>query len=147
MKTMYSDDSVLVAYLPTPADLDIIRQQNWYRIPQANAPTGFQTVYYAFYLGKKFGPEKWSIPYFAKQLGHELVQRKTLLPTEANHPRANTLYYKVQLGPLQRLERPIISLRWRRVTFFHTTFDRLLQAEEINDLLLKGGGLVKRRAP
>src|SRR5690606_1384313 len=68
--------------------------------------------------------------------GHELATRQALLPHQPDHPRANDLYYKVQLGPLQTLPRPIISLRWRRVTFLHTTWDRFQDAVEINDLFV-----------
>jgi len=45
---------------------------------------------------------------------------------------------------LQTRERPIISLRWRRITFLHTTWDRFQEAAEINDLLLDGGVYVDR---
>ena len=45
---------------------------------------------------------------------------------------------------MQRLERPIISLRWRRITFIHTTWDRFLDATEINDLFVEGGEYVDR---
>jgi hypothetical protein len=50
----------------------------------------------------------------------------------------------VQLGPLQTLERPIISLQWRRITFIHTTWDRFMDAVEINDLFVEGGPYVDR---
>jgi hypothetical protein len=45
---------------------------------------------------------------------------------------------------LQKLETPIISLRWRRVTFIHTTWDRFQDASEINDLFVEGGEYVDR---
>ncbi|MGC9334127.1 MAG: hypothetical protein ACP5JJ_08270, partial [Anaerolineae bacterium] len=77
-------------------------------------------------------------------LGHELVTRRTLLPDEAGHPRASELYYKLQLGPLQQREPPIVSRRWRRITFIHTTWDRFQAAQEINDLFAEGGEFVDR---
>jgi hypothetical protein len=73
-----------------------------------------------------------------------LVTRLALLPDEPAHPRAQDWYYKVQLGPLQRLERPITSLRWRRVTFIHSTWDRFSNAIEINDLFVDGDAYVDR---
>lgn len=142
---MYPDDRVLVAYLPKPADFTILQQQGWYRIPQRTAPKGMFAEYIAFYFGRHFGSEKWSIPYVAPQLGHELCQRRTLLPHQPNHPRANDLYYKIQVGPLQKLARPIVSLRWRRITFIHTTWDRLLDASEISHLFMKGSSYVDRQ--
>lgn len=141
---MYPDDRVLVAFVPHPADFARIQQKGWYRIPQRHAPKGLQSDYYAFYFGRQFGAQKWSIIYYAPRLGHELVRRVDLLPEEADHPRANDPYYKVQLGPLQKLPAPILSLRWRRVTFIHTTGDRFLDAREINDLFVEGGDYVDR---
>jgi hypothetical protein len=141
---MYPEDSVLVAYVPHPADFERIRQEGWYRIPQRHAPPEFLATYFAFYFGRRFGEQKWAIHYYARQLGHELVARRLLLPDEPDHPRADDWYYKIQLGPVQQLERPIISLRWRRITFIHTTWDRLQAAREINDLLVEGGSYAAR---
>lgn len=47
-------------------------------------------------------------------------------------------------GPLQALEQPIVSLRWRHISFMHTTWDRFQEAQEIIDLLLDGGEYVAR---
>ncbi|MCA9958505.1 MAG: hypothetical protein KC443_05700 [Anaerolineales bacterium] len=141
---MYPEDRVLVAYVPDPADFAILQQEGWYRIPQQHAPKGLYAEYLAFYFGRRFGLEKWTISYYAPRLGHELVTRTALFPDEPDHPRAQTLYYKVQLGPLQKLPRPIISLRWRRITFIHTTWDRFQDAVEINDLFVEGDPYVDR---
>jgi hypothetical protein len=141
---MYPEDRVLVAYLPHPADFVIVKQEGWYRIPQQFAPKGLYAEYIAFYFGRHFGSEKWAIHYYAPNLGHELVTRLALFPDEPDHPRAQDWYYKVQLGSLQRLEQPILSLRWRRVTFIHTTWDRFSNAVEINDLFIDGGEFVDR---
>ena len=141
---VYPEDRVLVAYVPGPADFELIRREGWYRIPQRSAPKGLFAEYYAFYFGQNFGPRKWSIHYYAGQRGYELVSRLDLIPSEPEHPRANDLYYKVTLGPLQELEEPIVSLRWRRITFMHTTWDRFRDAREINDLFIEGGDYVDR---
>lgn len=141
---MYPEDRILVAYVPRPIDFTIVETKGWYRIPQQHAPKGLHAEYYAFYFGRHFGSEKWAVHYYAQRLGHELTTRLSLFPDEPDHPRANDWYYKVQLGPLQRLERPIISLRWRRITFIHTTWDRFEQAVEINDLFIDGNEYVNR---
>jgi len=141
---MYPEDRVLVAYVPYPADFDLIKTEGWYRIPQRRAPKGVYAEYFAFYFGRRFGPEKWAVHYYAQRMGHELVTRRELFPDQPEHPRADEGYYKVQLGPLQRLERPIVSLRWRRITFIHTTGDRFQQAAEINDLFVDGDEYVDR---
>jgi hypothetical protein len=136
---VYPEDRVLVAFVPTPADFVIIRDQGWYRIPQRRAPKGLTSEYYAFYFGRRFGDERWTITYFAQVAGLELVRRCDLLPAEMDHPRASDLYYRVALGPIQKLPRPIVSLRWRRIAFVHTTWDRFMDAREINDLFVAGG--------
>lgn len=141
---MYPEDRVLVALVPSPRDFEMIAKELWYRIPQVFAPKGLHAEYLAFYFGRAFGAQKWAIHYYARNLGHELLTRRALLPEEADHPRADHLYYKVQLGPLQPLPQPIISLRWRRVTFIHTTWDRFVEAQELNDLFLVGGMYVDR---
>lgn len=141
---MYPEDRVLVAYLPTTNDFKILIQEGWYRIPQQYAPKGIHAEYYAFYFGRDFGDRKWAIHYYAEQRGYELVRRSDLFPDQPNHPRAGDLYYKISLGPLQMLDHPIVSLRWRRITFMHTTWDRFVEAREINDLLIEGGTYVDR---
>lgn len=141
---MYPEDRVLVAYVPRPSDFEIIRREGWYRIPQRHAPKGLHAEYLAFYFGSKFGEEKYAIHYYAQRAGDELARRRDLLPDEPNHPHADDVYFKVQLGPLQKLAQPIVSLRWRRVTFVHTTWDRFKDATEINDLFIEGGPYVDR---
>ncbi len=141
---MYAEDRVLVAYVPHPADFEFIRKANWYRIPQRYAPKGLYAEYIAFYFGRRFGAEKWAVHYYARNLGHELFKRIDLLPDEPDHPRAQDIYYRIQLGQLIRRKEPIMSLRWRRITFLHTTWDRFQDAAEINDLFVEGGEYVDR---
>ena len=125
-------------------DFERARDAGWYRIPEKKASQGAFFEYIAFYFGATFGDQKWGVHYYARRLGHELVSRRDLLPEEADHPRANEAYYKLQLGPLQRREPPIVSLRWRRIAFIHTTWDRFEAAEEINDLFAEGDEFVDR---
>jgi hypothetical protein len=141
---MYPDDRVLVAFMPSPADFALARDEHWYRIPVRHTPKGLHAEYYAFYFGGRFGAERWTISHFAKQLGDELLTRASLFPSQPDHPRASEWYHKIALSPLQRLATPIVSLRWRRVTFIHTTWDRLLDAREINDLFVEGGEYTDR---
>ena len=141
---MYPEDRVLVAVMSRPQDLELARTEGWYRIPADHAARGVFFEYVAFYLTAGFGEEKWSVPYYARCLGHELATRRDLLPAEADHPRADEPYYKLQIGPLLRRQPPITSRRWRRVTFIHTTWDRFQSAREINDLFAEGGEFVDR---
>jgi hypothetical protein len=141
---MYPEDRVLVTVMNQPRDFEIARDQGWYRVPGRMATPGVFFEYVAFYFTAAFGDDRWAVHYYARRLGHELVARRDLLPEEADHPRAGEPYYKLQLGPLFKREPPIVSLRWRRVTFIHTTWDRFQAAEELNDLFVEGDEFVDR---
>ena len=73
----------------------------------------------------------------ARVRGHELTTRRELLRDEPDHPRAGEEYYKIQLGPLERLPRPITADKWRRLTFLYTTGEYLLNAQTLNDLVVQ----------
>lgn len=137
------DARVLVCLINDPSDLEIARWDHWYRIPVKHAPADYLADYLAFYLTSAFGDEKWAVHEYAEVRGHELVRRVDLFPDQPDHPRANDLYYKMQLGPLNRLSRPIPSTKWRRLTFIQTTGDRFLNALDINELVDAGAGSVR----
>ncbi len=134
---MQPTDLVLVAVLNNKRDFEIVRILGWYRIPLKTAPKTVGVDWLAFYQTAKFGDEKWSINYVAPVRGYELTTRAELLRTQPDHPRAKEQYYKIQLGPLERLARPILSRKWRRLTFLYTTGERLLEATELNDLIVQ----------
>jgi hypothetical protein len=133
-----SSQRVLVAVMNDRRDLEIARDEGWYRIPLKRAPRRVGADYLAFYQTKAFGDEKWAVNYYAPTCRYRLVTRAELMPAEAGHPRAAEPYYKVEIGPLQRLPRSIPSRRLRRITFIPTNLERLLGAEEINDLWDRG---------
>ncbi len=142
---MYPEDRVLVGVVPKPSDFEIARSQHWYRVPLTNAPKGIHAEYVAFYFTKAFGEElQWAIHFYARRTGHELARRIDLLPDEPDHPRAQERYYKLQLGPMHQKEPPIVSTRWRRITFIHTTWDRFVAAREMSDLFSKDDIFVDR---
>jgi len=137
--TFSDSDRVLVAVMNNPHDFEIARDEGWYRVPVKHAPQATtEASVLAFYFTKAFGDQKWSIHWYGPVRGHELARRRDIIPHEPDHPRANEVYYQLQLGPLARLEQPIPSLRWRRITFIETTWDRFAAAEEINDLYTSG---------
>jgi hypothetical protein len=135
----HASDRVLVAIMNNRRDFEIARDEGWYRVPVKTAPQSTtEAAVLALYFTKAFGEEKWSIRWYAPVRGHELARRRDLLPQEPDHPRADEVYYKLQLGPLMKLELPIYSLRWRRVTFIESSWDRFTAAEEVNDLYASG---------
>lgn len=127
---------ILVAVMKDPRDLEIVRLLGWYRIPLRTSPKVVTVDYLAFYQTSAFGDEKWRIQYVAPVRGHELTTRAELLRDEVDHPRAREEYYKIQLGSLVPLSKPILAVKWRRITFLYTTGEYLLEAETVNDLVI-----------
>jgi hypothetical protein len=127
---------ILVAVMNKPRDLEIARLLGWYRIPLRTAPKVVAVDYLAFYQTSAFGNERQRIEYIAPVRGHELTTRAELLREEADHPTAKAEYYKIQLGPLERLPKPINAGSWRRITFLYTTGEYLMEAQSVNDLVV-----------
>ena len=133
--SIYPDDHVLVAVMNNPEDWKIVQDECWYRIPVKSAPKSAPNIdVIAFYMTAKFGSDRWAIHYYARVAGHELVTRRDLFAHYANHSRAGNWYFKLMLDPLQHKLPPIVSQKWRRITFIQTTGDRFEVAREIKDL-------------
>jgi hypothetical protein len=128
---------VLVCLLPAPRDLEIARLLGWYRIPFRTAPKVVAVDYLAFYQPGSFGEGAGRIEWIAPVRGHELATRAELLRDEPDHPHAREEYFKMQLGPLERLKQPIQADKWRRLTFLYTTGEYLLKAGTLNDLVVQ----------
>ena len=138
----YPDPSalILVGILPGRKDLEIARLLGWYRIPLRFAPKIVSVDVVAFYQASAFGQDhQWRIESFATVRGVELTTRRELLKDEPDHPHANEEYYKLALGPLQVIGKPILAGRWKRITFLYTTGELFYRATTINDLVVKTG--------
>ena len=129
---------ILVCLLPGPRDLEIARLLGWYRIPLRTAPKVVVVDYLAFYQPAAFGVRGGQIELIAPVRGHELTTRGELLKDETDHPRAKEEYYKIQIGALERLARPIVSENLKRITFLYTTGEYLIKARTLNDLVVDG---------
>ncbi len=133
----------LVAVITSDADLHRLREEGWYRIPdralgrqlsrdaldQASALALYQTS--SVRDGLPSAIELWG----------EIDERRTLarrdlIPDEPYHPSAGALYHLLRLKSVQRLDRPVTSIRPRRITFIRTTRERLFHAADINDLIV-----------
>ncbi len=144
MSTLYPDAearrrTVLVAVVNNIEDLRRAGAEGWYRIPQRSAPRRVGADYLAFYQTGAFKAqaEAQTITYYAPTRRYHLLTRRQLLPTEADHPRADDYYFRIEVGPLQSLIAPVAAGTFRRVTFVHTTLDRLLTATTVTDLFYK----------
>lgn len=131
---MLPEDSVLVGVVNRKRDFVYVRDQHWYRIPQKRMPRGITAEYLAFFFSGSFGERNGAIHYFAEVRGFELARRSDLLPKEAEHARADELYYRIALGSLQHKEPPVVNETKRSITFIYTTWDRFVHARKIADL-------------
>ncbi len=119
--------------------MEIARVLGWYRIPLKTAPKILRVDWIAFYQTTDFGVEhKSRIEAYAEVRGVELTTRAELFRDEPFHPRAEEEYYKIQLGPLQALKKPILAGSWKRFLFFYTTGEKFFNAEKIHDLAVNG---------
>jgi len=139
MAPILPDESlILVAIMPDPRDLELARLLGWYRIPLRFAPKVVDVDYLLFYQTKAFGANHSScIEYYAEVEGHELVMRKELFHEEIDHPRANEEYFKIQIGKLKQLPKPIKTDTWYRITFFYTTGELVNCARKMNELIVR----------
>ncbi|MDP3450002.1 MAG: hypothetical protein Q8R87_05435 [Anaerolineaceae bacterium] len=138
MNSFSENALILVAVMPNTKDFEIARLLGWYRIPLRMAPKIIDVDYLAFYQTGSFGYEhRWRIEYFAEVMGHELTTRGALLKDEVDHPRANEEYFKIQIGPIEKLSPPIPAGEWKRITFLYTLGSLLNEARIVNDLVVK----------
>src|SRR5947207_1442294 len=106
---------VLVAIMQRPLDLTYAREQRWYRIPVESFDKWLKhrrtPEWLAFYQTKAFGKEAFAINYYAHIEKITIVSRHELFPDEPLDERGERRYYKLELSPLERLLRPIVSRR------------------------------------
>ena len=129
---------VLVAIINKQLDFAILREKLWYRIPVVSVEKWMKDrwppKWLAFYQTKAFDEEAHSINYFAQVRDIHKVKRSQLFPDDTGNSRNEWFYYQIFVEPIQRLLRPVISRRWRRIVFITTTWEKFARAGEINDL-------------
>ncbi len=123
-----------MAFLPKPSDLDILRDELWYRIPELNRPRRWPPEYVAFYLPKAFGEEAFAVRYWGKVKNIQLKTRGELFPHESSNPKSAKRYFQIHLERLDELPEPIPNFRRRFFVFIPTTLYKMEVAQEINDL-------------
>lgn len=129
---------VLVAIINKKLDFAILREQLWYIIPVSSVEKwikeSWPPKWLAFYQTKVFDAEKHAINYFAEVLDIREVHRWQLFPDEPNDEKSNRRYYQVFVKSVQALPKPIYSRRFRRIIYIPTTWEKFINAIEINDL-------------
>ncbi len=124
---------VLAAIVKRKRDLTILQEEGWYRIPVGTAPKRWPPRWIAFYQGAQWGQE-CGINYYAPVENIRRALRRELFPNEITSQRSDKAYFKVFLGPLQKLEPPLRGRRPRVIVFIPTTWRKFITADEINDL-------------
>lgn len=131
------ENTVLVAYLPSPKDLAIARSQGWYRIPVMHAPPLIakgKATHIAFYQPREFCDDRYVIRWYSPVTSLMIRRRVEVLPDEHLHGNAQKDYYIVGCTDLRELSEPIRSRRPRRAIFIPTTLKYLHSARDINEL-------------
>lgn len=125
---------VLVCLLKEKSDFFILQEQGWYRIPIASTPRRWPPRWLAFYQPKAFLEEAFCVKWYGEVADIQVVPRSELFPNEFGSARSDQQYYKLTFKSLEMLDRPIRSLRPRRLVFIPTTWEKFHRAEQINDL-------------
>jgi very-short-patch-repair endonuclease len=135
---MSKHGEVLVAIINNKLDFAILRDQLWYRIPVSSVQKWIKErwppKWLAFYQTIAFGAEKHAVNYFGEVLDIREVRRWQLFRNEPRDEKSNRLYYKISVKSIQPLPKPIYSRRYRRIIFIPTTWEKFVNASEINDL-------------
>ena len=96
----------------------------------ARAPKVVAVDALAFYQPGTFGESGGRIEFMAPVRGYELTTRAELLRDEPEHPRAGEEYFKIQLGPLERLAQPVSGGKMAAVDI--PVYHRGISAESSN---------------
>jgi very-short-patch-repair endonuclease len=131
---MEENKDVLVAFLPSKADLTILKEKSWYRIPVASVPKYWPPKYLAFYQPRAFGEDAYKIRYFGQVRDIDIVIRKEIFPNEIQSEKSNKRCYRLWVDGLRERETPILSRLPRRIIFIPTTWSKFVHAEQLNDL-------------
>jgi len=131
-------NNVLEVLVKDKTDWLIAQTEGWYRIPtDSRTPANLrenEVEYISFYFPKKFGDDKYSIRFYAQIIDIQKVYRKSLFPNESTNSKSDKTYYKISFLPLIALAKPIISNRGRMLLFIPTTLEKLINADELNDI-------------
>lgn len=135
VKAFGTETPALVGIINRLKDWRLLESEHWYRIPKRSAPEGLEDVrYLAWYQTRVFEEDKWSVNWYSRVVGISERRRIELLPDEPKHKRAEEIYFRIEVSDLLRLPNPIPSRSLRRAVFIPTSLERLLVAQEINDL-------------
>lgn len=115
-----------------------MHKKHWYRIPVLSVDKWLKRRWpprwLAFYMTNSFGNDAHCVRYYAEVIGIEEVSRSDLFPNDLRDGSSKHQYFKISISDLKQLPYPIYSRRLRRIVFIPTTWEKLQEAVEINDL-------------
>jgi very-short-patch-repair endonuclease len=135
-------ERLLVGIVNTPRDVRILEERQWYRIPVATIDRDsrdWPPDWFAAFEPGSASKSGQQVLRFAEVRRFERKLREELFPGEPAGTKAGREYYQLILGPIQKLERPLVPRRPRRNPFIRTTLSRLLSARHFNDLFSDSG--------
>jgi very-short-patch-repair endonuclease len=135
-------DRLLIAIVKTPGDLRIFEEEGWYRIPvgvgvtkdEDNWPPGWV----AAFEGVQASGGTQQVLRYAEVRDIEIRSREELMPELPSGSKRGRMYYRLALGPIQRLPIPLIPQRARRAPFIQTSIAKLVTAASFNDVFTGG---------
>lgn len=134
-KTKYCPSNTIVCWLKQKSDLSLLLLEGWYRIPVSTKLENlFNVKYLGFYQPHIFGKYGGLISHYAQIDRIEVKKRIELFPKNTRHPKANDDYYKIYVKDINVLKNPLRCTRKRKNYFINTTLEKLLNAEEFNDI-------------
>lgn len=133
----------LVAVVNNDRDLERFARDRWYRIPgravgrSISARALEESRFLALYQTASIvGGLRGAVELYGEIAEVLWRTRREIIPDEPDHPAAEEPYRLIRVVAAERLQRPVIGRRPRRITFVRTTHDRLLGAADINDLFV-----------
>ncbi len=127
---------VLVAVVNRRRDLDIVHNEQWYRIPEDSVRRlrgAWPPRWVAFFESKSL-PGGGSVQRYARVRHVERATRAELFPGEPAGRSTGRIYQRLWLDPVELRDTPIRLVRPRPIAFILTTWSRFSTAETINDL-------------
>jgi hypothetical protein len=129
--------SLMVGPVRGPEHLELIRRLRYYHVPvSAISASRIGVSYVAFYQpAKRFGLSTGLVREYAAVLRVSRVRRSELPGlTWPARGAPDAAYYRFDLGPIQRLARPITNPDRLRIAFRFPDFDRFCEAATLRGM-------------
>jgi very-short-patch-repair endonuclease len=141
MQPVSNDEDLLIGIINNRADLAILDERRWYRIPTTSIKSrerGWPPKWFAAFEVASLGEGQQRVVRFGRIADIQVVGRAELFPDEPPGTKSRREYYKLILEAVERLPAPLVPRRPRRNPFIRSTHRRLTEAKEFNQLFFDG---------